>query len=193
MISLFARGAVRRAAALAYGRVVEQARQSAFFVACGVPDTLDGRFELVCLHAFLYLQRLKSERPEASRLSQAFFDMMFADMDRSLREIGVGDLSVGKHVKRMAKGFYGRVRAYEAGLDADDSALAAALARNLYGTLAGAAADLAAMTAYTRAAAAALQRQDPTALLEGCVNFPDVPPADHGAAGSPLAAAGAVR
>ncbi len=104
VISSTRRKSIRDAAALAYGRVVEQARQPVFFAGYGVPDTLDGRFELICLHAFLYLHRLKADRPRSAELSQAFFDAMFADLDRALREMGIGDLSVGKHVKRMAQG-----------------------------------------------------------------------------------------
>ena len=114
--------------------VVEQARRPEFFTRFGVPDTLDGRFELICLHAFLYLHRLKSEPCRARRVAQRFFDTMFADFDRSLRELGTGDLSVGRQVKRMAEAFYGRIRAYEQGLDGDEDAVAAALDRNLYGT-----------------------------------------------------------
>src|SRR5260370_6969849 len=102
----------RGAADLAYRRVVEQARQPIFFTDYGVPDTLDGRFELICLHAFLYLHRLKGEPPPATWLCQSFFDEMFADFDRALREMGTGDLSVRKHVKRTARAFYGRIRAY---------------------------------------------------------------------------------
>src|ERR1700682_3201497 len=135
MFTLFRTTPVREAAERAYGRIVEHARQPGFFIDGGVPDTLDGRFELVCLHAFLYLHRLKAERPEASQLCQSFFDRMFADFDRALREIGTGDLSVGKQVKRMARAFFGRIRAYEEGLAGDDSALSAALARNLFGTV----------------------------------------------------------
>ena len=117
MISSTRRRSIRDAAALAYGRVVEQARQPVFFAGYGVPDTLDGRYELICLHAFLYLYRLKADRPQSAELSQAFFDAMFADLDRALREMGTGDLSVGKHVKRMARGFYGRIRAYQDGIE----------------------------------------------------------------------------
>lgn len=155
--------------------MVDQARQPVFFADCGVPDTLDGRFELVCLHAFLYLHRLKSARPQANRVSQAFFDTMFADFDQSLRESGVGDLSVGKHVKQMARGFYGRIRAYEEGLACDDSTLKAALVRNLYGTLDRPPPGLAVMSAYLRAAAAALDRQETADLLAGRVVFSILP------------------
>ena len=136
-----------------------------------MPDTLDGRFELVCLHAFLYLHRLKAEGAAAAALGQRFFDQMFADFDRSLREIGTGDLSVGRQVKRMAEAFYGRIRAYEDGLAGDDSALAAALERNLYGTAAASAEQVAAMAAYLRREAAALAAQPAAALLAGDIAF----------------------
>src|SRR6266581_6622344 len=122
---------VRKAAELAYGRIVEQAREPGFFIDGGVPDTVDGRFELICLHAFLYLHRLKREQQRAAPLGQWFFDTMFADFDRSLREMGTGDLSVGREIKRMAEAFYGRVAAYENGLAGDDSVLQPALARNI--------------------------------------------------------------
>jgi len=147
MISLTSRKSVRSAAELAYRQIVDQARQAVFFAERGVPDTLDGRFELVCLHAFLYLHRLKRERPAATALAQAVFDTMFADFDRALREMGTGDLSVGRQVKRMAQAFYGRIRAYEDGIAAGDAILAAALARNLYGTVAGPLAHLDAVAA----------------------------------------------
>ena len=130
----FRRKPIRDAAERAYDSVVEQARRPEFFTSLGIPDTLDGRFEVICLHAFLYLRRLKGEAAPAAAVGQLFFDLMFADFDRSLREIGTGDLSVGRQVKRMAEAFYGRIRAYEDGLAGDDSALGAALARNLYGT-----------------------------------------------------------
>src|SRR5436190_14185992 len=159
MFSAFRSDAVGLAAELAYRRVVDQARQPVFFAEYGVPDTLDGRFELMCLHAFLYLHRLKADRPQASPFCQSFFDRMFADFDRSLREMGVGDLSVGKHVKRMVRAFYGRILSYEAGLDDDDSALAAALARNVFGTVSAPESALDAMASYVRSAVRALRSQ----------------------------------
>ncbi len=171
MFAAFRSDRVATAAATAYRRVVEQARLPAFFAECGVPDTVDGRFELICLHAFLYLHRLKRERPRAASLAQQFFDMMFADFDRSLREMGTGDLSVGREVKRMASAFYGRIAAYEQGLEASDAVLAPALARNLYGTAPPAAAGLAAMAAYVRREAASLDRQAAAELLAGQIAF----------------------
>jgi cytochrome b pre-mRNA-processing protein 3 len=173
VISLAKRNSVRDAAERAYQRVVMQARNPMFFREFGVPDTLDGRFELICLHAFLYLHRLKSEQPQSAMVSQTFFDAMFADMDRGLREMGTGDLSVGRHVKRMAQGFYGRIRAYQDGLARDDDAtLGAALARNLFGTVAESAGSLAAMVDYTRSAAAQLAGQSALELIDGYVRFP---------------------
>jgi cytochrome b pre-mRNA-processing protein 3 len=123
------------------------------------------------LHAFLYLHRLKAERPQAGRLCQHFFDRMFADFDRALREMGTGDLSVGKQVRRMIRAFYGRIRAYEAGLARDDSALCAALARNVFGTALGPAASSRAMAAYVRKTAAELRRQCAAELLAGRILF----------------------
>jgi cytochrome b pre-mRNA-processing protein 3 len=173
------RNAIRDAAMLGYRRVIEQSRRRAFFTEYGVPDTLDGRFELICLHAFLYLHRLKSERPQATRFCQELFDTMFADMDRSLRELGKSDLGVGNEVKRMAQGFYGRIRAYEAGLAGEDSVLAAALARNLFGTAKGLP-PLASATAYVRQAAAELGAQPAAELLAGCVAFTPPPALGRG-------------
>lgn len=171
-VSYFSRHrAVRDAAERAYQRVVGQARQPMFFAEFGVPDTLDGRFELICLHAFLYLHRLKAE-PGATAVSQAFFDTMFADMDRGLREMGTGDLSVGRHVKRMAQGFYGRIRAYQDGLEHDDRALSAALARNLFGTVGESALAIDPVGDYVRRAASLLARQPGDELLHGDVRFP---------------------
>lgn len=172
-MALFRRNALREAAAGAYKAVVEQARRPVFFTDFGVPDTIDGRFELICLHAFLYLHRLKTEGDPGASLGQFFFDLMFADFDRSLRELGTGDLSVGREVKQMAQAFYGRIHAYEQGLDgAGEADLRAALRRNLYGTAAAPEnAHLAAMAAYLRDEAAELARQDAAALLSGAVSF----------------------
>ena len=171
MISLFGRDPTQDAAELAYARVVMQARHPLFFSEYGVPDTVDGRFELICLHAFLFLNRLRAEGAVAERLGQAFFDTMFNDMDRSLREMGTGDLSVGRQVKRMAQAFYGRVRAYEDGIGQADGALEAALARNLFGTVQPAPAAVPAMAAYLRREMAGMRDQGGDALLAGEVAF----------------------
>ena len=171
MISLFRRNPLRDAAERAYQRVVAQSRRPEFFTACGVPDTLDGRFELICLHAFLYLCRLKGEAPPASTFGQGLFDAMFADFDRSLRELGTGDLSVGREVKRMAEAFYGRIDAYDRGLEDGGVALKAALTRNLFRTAPVAPSCIDQMATYVRNAATRLRDQDTAALLAGDVSF----------------------
>jgi cytochrome b pre-mRNA-processing protein 3 len=145
-----------------YARIVEQARRPEFYGHAGVPDSLDGRFEMISLHMFLVLNRLKSAEPAISTesLGQALCNAMFADMDASLREMGAGDLGVGGRVKRMASGFMGRVAAYSAAIQAEGSELAQALRRNVYGTTEVEDATVLRLAIYVRAATATLARQD---------------------------------
>jgi cytochrome b pre-mRNA-processing protein 3 len=171
---LFGRKRDRETAQRLYASIVEQARLPAFYERFGVPDSLDGRFEMISLHAFLTLHRLKEEKSrESQALSQAVFDLLFADMDRSLREMGVGDLGVGKRVKKMAEAFYGRLAAYDAALESGDaSRLAAALRRNLYGTLGEVEEELpAALAAYMLDQARVLARLRGAAILSGELHF----------------------
>ena len=170
LASLFRPKPRRAAVHAAYGRIVERARAPLFYREWGVPDTLDGRFELLALHGFLVLHRLKRERAQTADFAQALFDTMFADLDRALREMGVGDLGVGRRIKEMATGFYGRIAAYEAGLT-DPAALTAALGRNLYGTAAPGTAALERAADYVRRQAAALAAQPASALLAGDIGF----------------------
>ncbi len=149
-----------RARAL-YERVVAQARQPGFYSNCGVPDTVDGRFELIALHAFLVLHRLKADPGDTEALGQALFDVMFQDMDQSLRELGAGDMGVGPRVKRMAQGLFGRIAAYEAGLSGPVAELEAALRRNLFGTVTPEPEQVQAMAAYLRGAVDALTQWEP--------------------------------
>jgi cytochrome b pre-mRNA-processing protein 3 len=172
MFTFFRANPVQHAAELAYRRVVEQARQPGFFTDGGVPDTVDGRFELICLHAFLYLQRLKRERPGSAALGQKFFDVMFVDFDRALREMGTGDLSVSREIRHMAQSFYGRIAAYEEGLAGGEAALRQALDRNPFGTARTDQATLDRMARYVAAVAAALEAQDSGSLAAGSVAFP---------------------
>jgi cytochrome b pre-mRNA-processing protein 3 len=163
-------GAPDPAVAAAYAAAVAQARLPAFYTAYGVPDTLDGRFEMITVHVFLILHRLRNA-DETEPFRQALFDLLFADMDRGLREIGVGDLSVGREVKRMATGFYGRAAAYQAGL-AGEALLETGLLRNLYGTVeAPAAEQVAAMATYLREQAAALADTPLPAITAGEIRF----------------------
>jgi len=159
-----------------YQAIVAQARQPGFYAANGVPDSVDGRFEMIALHMFLVLQRLKSAGE--GEVAQQLFDTMFADMDQSLREMGAGDLGVGRRVRVMAEGLYGRIAAYEAGLVGSNAELAAALRRNLFGTLPEPgpdAATLESLSAYLREAASRLGRQPASALIAGSPDFPPTP------------------
>lgn len=149
----FRRNPLKPIANALYDQIVAQARQPIFYEEADVPDTVDGRYEMVSLHAFLVMRRLKREGKLGQELSQTLFDRMFADMDHSLREIGVGDLGVGKRIKAMAQVFYGRIVAYAEALDGNsDETLEEALARNHYGTLEKPpeAAVLARMATYVR-------------------------------------------
>jgi cytochrome b pre-mRNA-processing protein 3 len=116
-----------------YIGLVAMARQPGFYANWGVPDTNDGRLEMIGLHAALVMRRLARAGEAGPALAQNLFDVMFADIDRTLRELGVGDLSVGKKVKGIAKSFLGRAAGLEAALEEHDrGALASVLARNLY-------------------------------------------------------------
>lgn len=117
-------------------QIVAQSRRAEFYRDGGVPDTLEGRFEMMVVAAFPVFYRLKGQGERADRLAQLLFDRMFREIDISLREMGVGDLKVPRKIKAMAQGFYGRVVAYERALGVDDrAALEDAVARNVFSTL----------------------------------------------------------
>ncbi len=127
------RGRHERAGFRLYGAAVAAAREPFLYQSLGVADTLDGRFDLVCLHAFLLVRRLRRGPEPGPALAQAVFDAMFSDMDVSLREMGVGDLSVGRRVRAMWEAFHGRAHAYDSALATGDvAALEAALVRNVW-------------------------------------------------------------
>jgi cytochrome b pre-mRNA-processing protein 3 len=152
-----------------YGAIVAQARVADFYIGYGVPDTVDGRFDLIVLHLVLVLARL--EREGRGRVGQALFDVFCADLDGNLREMGVGDLTVPKRMRRFGEAFYGRQAAYLAALaDPSPKALEKALARNIFG--AESAAGAGRMARYARAVLARLDEQEEDALLRGAVVFP---------------------
>lgn len=109
-------------------------RKTMFYESMGIPDTFDGRFDLLLVHIYIINHLLKGYE-YYSKLSQALFDCMFADMDQTLREMGVGDVGVPKHMKRMMKAYNGRIQAYDEAFLKDDIELEGALRRNLYGTV----------------------------------------------------------
>jgi len=115
-----------------YETIVSQARQPELYTGFSVADNVDGRFDMLGLHMCLVFKRLKSESKKTKEFSQSLFDLMFKDMDHSLREMGVGDLSVGNRVKEMGRALLGRLEAYETAIGLDGSALENALIRNVY-------------------------------------------------------------
>lgn len=161
-----------RIASAVYGAIVAQARSPALYAGLGVPDTVAGRFEMVVLHTVVIIERLKSGGAAERTLGQRVFDLFCTDMDRSLRELGIGDLGVPRKMKRMAEGYYGRAEAYRRGLaEGDVAGLAEAIGRNVAVTSPGAAGALA---AYAAAAWDALGGLTTTAATDDpTLAFPD--------------------
>lgn len=159
-------------AADVYDRIVAAARQPVLYAAWNVPDTPLGRYEMISLHLFLVLHRLRAESGPARALAQELTDQFFEELDHSLRELGVGDLSMPKRMKKLGRMFYGRVAAYGEALDKSDAALLSrALARNVRPDEPswGGAAELA---DYVLAVHRALAVQLPEAIVAGQVTFP---------------------
>ena len=164
-----------------YGAIVAQSRRAAFYIGYGVPDTMDGRFDLIVLHMVLLLARLDREGPAARDLGQNLFDHFCRDLDANLREMGVGDLAVPKRMRQFAEAFYGRQSAYLAALSAPNGRkLEKALARNIFQGVDGAGPRR--LARYARAVARHFELQDQGALLGAAVDFPDpeaIPMPEH--------------
>jgi cytochrome b pre-mRNA-processing protein 3 len=161
------------AATVLYEQFAAQARRPEFYLSFGVPDTVDGRFEMVALHAYLVFQRLKGQGAEIGRLTQATYDIMFKQMDLALRELGAADLGVGKRIKYMTEALNGRIQVYDEALgEAGEKALQEVLRRNLYGTVEISDQALTAMAAYIRATATSLADQKTEDLVSGKMQFP---------------------
>src|ERR1700750_1806411 len=108
-----------------YGMIVAQARRPEFYLRCAVPDTVNGRFDMVVVHLWMMLGRWRAVG--GSTESQQLFDRCCTDMDANLREMGVGDLTVPKRMKKFGEAFYGRAAAYDAALAAGPEPLGGAL------------------------------------------------------------------
>jgi cytochrome b pre-mRNA-processing protein 3 len=181
ILARFRRNSQARTIHALYGAIVAQARSVTFYADYRVPDTVEGRFDLIVLHLVLLLNRL-GRRAEAARglgqallgqalIGQELFDAFCDDLDANLREMGVGDLAVPKRMQAFAEAFYGRQAAYLAALDAaDQRVFEEALARNIFP--AGNDAGAARLARYARAAVTSLDAQDDGALIRGEVVFP---------------------
>ena len=161
-----------------YIATVNQARSVAFYEQWSAPDTVTGRFDMISLHGYLIMRRLMAD-PAAKAFSEAYCGMIFTDMDRNLREMGVGDLSVGKKVKKLAEGFYGRAAAYESAMNDGPEPMTEVLRRNVYGGEDPGGAVLAAMSDYVRANVNSLAGQASQDIMEGVVRF-EPPPGSVG-------------
>jgi cytochrome b pre-mRNA-processing protein 3 len=156
-----------------YEAIVAAARQPAFFSGWQVPDTPLGRFESLSLHMILFLHRTKAAGPELKALAQEVVEEFFKDVDHSLRELGIGDPSVPKRMKKLARMFYGRAASYDTALEAADAeAFAKALSRNFFPDVPQwlLAPQLA---AYALAAARTLAAQNDADILSGKISFPN--------------------
>jgi cytochrome b pre-mRNA-processing protein 3 len=164
---LLSKSPARKAAERLYAVAAAQARAPDFYVHMGVPDTVEGRFELLTLHVILLVDRLKDGRAEAAVVRQILFDVYVGNLDAALREMGVGDLAVGKRMRKLGEAFYGRARACEAAFKAlpDVETLQAALARTVFEGAPEA--EPAALADYLRRCRESLAAGDLRALIAG--------------------------
>ena len=133
ILSLFRKNTATEPVYAVYSAIVAQSRQPRFYADWLVPDTVTGRFDMISLHLALLFRRLRAEAGERKDFSQAVFDLFFKDMDRSLREMGVGDLGVPKRIQKMGNIFFGLLAAMNEAMDRNDAAaLEAVLARNIF-------------------------------------------------------------
>jgi len=157
-----------------YGVIVAQARRPAFYADYGVADTPAGRFDVILLHLILFVRRLRVEPAPIRALGQGVFDLFCRDMDHSFREMGIGDLAVPKHMRRVAEAFYGRAAAYDQAIDGgDEEQLATVLARNIFPESAASSARARRLARYVRGAIDELGRQEPGTFTQARISFPD--------------------
>ncbi len=154
-----------------YAGVVAQARTPSLYVDLAAPDTVEGRFELYTAHVYLLLDRLKGQGPRAAETSQVLFDTYLSALDDALREMGVGDVSVGKKMRKLGEAFYGRVKSYETAFQAlpDNAPLEALLVRTVYAD--GPADHAPDLATYMLARRATLAGQPLERILEGDVDW----------------------
>jgi cytochrome b pre-mRNA-processing protein 3 len=154
-----------------FEEAVKQARSPEFYRDLGVADTVLGRFELYTLHVVLLAERLRGRGPAAQEACQAMFDAYLLNLDIALREMGVGDLSMGKKMKKLGRAFYGRMKSWQEA-QGDEGAQAALISRTVYEGQDEA--DIEPLARYLRSAREALAAQDESSLLEGRVAWRQV-------------------
>jgi cytochrome b pre-mRNA-processing protein 3 len=162
-----------------YAGIVALARRPWLYSRAGVPDTVSGRFDMIVLHLALVVERLRDGGPAAQVFSQALLETMFADMDRNLREMGVGDLSIAKRMRTMASVYYGRAIAYREAFASTDppATVARVLERNLFPAGTPSTADVALLARHALALKAALAAIPVEELFNG--TLPDPAPVEE--------------
>lgn len=170
ILNLFRKRPPNEAVTAVYRAIVAQSRQPHFYAEWGVPDTVTGRFDMISLHMSLVLHRLRGEGGEASTFSQALFDLFFLDMDRSLREMGAGDLAVPKKVRKMTEIFYALMTGINEAIERNDlPGIEAVLRRNVLADIENA--DAAALATYLMAQRVALSAQPVTGITAGTIEM----------------------
>lgn len=174
ILSLFRKNAPDTAVFGIYNAIVAQSRRPVFYAEWSVPDTVTGRFDMISLHMALLFRRLRSDDRRQKDFSQAVFDLFFKDMDRSLREMGAGDLAVPKKIQKMGNIFFGLLAALNEAMDRQDqAAVEAVLARNVFdGESPG---TITAFAQYVFASDKALAAQSAAQILGGTINFEATP------------------
>lgn len=170
ILNLFRKNTATEPVYAVYSAIVAQSRQPRFYADWLVPDTVTGRFDMISLHLALLFRRLRAEAGARKDFSQAVFDLFFKDMDRSLREMGVGDLGVPKRIQKMGNIFFGLLAALNEAMDRNDAvALEAVLARNIFDGNPGA--HVRALADYLLAEDHALAAQPAEAITGGTISF----------------------
>ncbi|MDW3207304.1 MAG: ubiquinol-cytochrome C chaperone family protein [Alphaproteobacteria bacterium] len=167
----------QQVALVLYERIVATARKPVFYDRGGVPDSLDGRVECIALHAFLVFRRMAGQ-PGWDEVGGALSDEIVADFDRSLREMGVGDMSIGKKVKKLAQAFFSRFDGYWGAVNGAEGAedLSDLLRRGLFQGNDVTDEQVRAMTAYFDRQSTHLFKQSETNILKGRIEFCDPEP-----------------
>jgi cytochrome b pre-mRNA-processing protein 3 len=155
-----------------YEAIVALARQPVLYTDLAVPDTLDGRFDMIILHADAVVAHMQAGGDDDQEFAQNLIDEVFRDMDRSLREMGVGDMGVGKRVKKMATVYYGRADAYARARSQGGDDLADAILRNVYASNEVRAQEAARLAGYDRSLREAVATADRQAIRSGKLDLP---------------------
>lgn len=171
---LKAKNPYEQAASEAYAALLAQVRKPAFYTEFGVPDTQWARFDLLTVHIFMIYHVLLEKPEDYSRFNQALFDATFADMDQALRQVGIGDMGVPKRMRKLMKGFNGRMHAYQAALSGEQD-LGEVLVRNVYEEQQQPGAEpVSAMKKYVQDAVDLIKNQPVSEIMEGRIAFPEV-------------------